>query len=50
VIYSIEGTQYVLATIGGAALTASEELGEIGAKVVAFKLGGKKLPAGPALK
>jgi glucose dehydrogenase len=50
VIYSIEGTQYVLATVGGAALTASEELGEIGAKVVAFKLGGKKLPAGPALK
>jgi alcohol dehydrogenase (cytochrome c) len=50
VIYSIEGTQYVLATIGGAALTASEELGEIGAKVIAFKLGGKQLPPGPALK
>jgi alcohol dehydrogenase (cytochrome c) len=50
VIYSIEGTQYVLATVGGAALTASEELGEIGAKVIAFKLGGKKLPAGPPLK
>jgi PQQ-dependent dehydrogenase (methanol/ethanol family) len=50
VIYSIEGTQYVLATIGGAALTASEELGEIGARVVAFKLGGKKLPTGPELK
>jgi PQQ-dependent dehydrogenase (methanol/ethanol family) len=50
VIYSIEGTQYVLATVGGAALTASEELGEIGAKVIAFKLGGKHLPPGPALK
>jgi glucose dehydrogenase len=50
VIYSIEGTQYVLATVGGAALTASEELGEIGARVVAFKLGGKKLPTGPELK
>jgi PQQ-dependent dehydrogenase (methanol/ethanol family) len=50
VIYSIEGQEYVLATIGGAALTASEELGEIGARVVAFKLGGKKLPPGPALK
>jgi glucose dehydrogenase len=49
VIYSIEGTQYVLATVGGAALTASEELGEIGARVVAFKLGGKKLPTGPPL-
>jgi len=50
VIYSIDGTQYVLATVGGAALTASEELGEIGARVIAFKLGGKKLPKGPELK
>jgi alcohol dehydrogenase (cytochrome c) len=50
VVYSIEGTQYVLATVGGAALTASEELGEIGARVVALKLGGKDLPTGPALK
>jgi alcohol dehydrogenase (cytochrome c) len=50
VIYSIDGTQYVLATVGGAALTASEELGEIGARVIAFKLGGKKLPTGPELK
>jgi glucose dehydrogenase len=50
VIYSIEGTQYVLATVGGAALTASEELGEIGARVIAFKLGGKQLPPGPSLK
>lgn len=50
VIYSIDGTEYVLATIGGAALTASEELGEIGARVVALKLGGKKLPSGPELK
>jgi alcohol dehydrogenase (cytochrome c) len=50
VIYSIDGTQYVLATVGGAALTASEELGEIGARVIAFKLGGKKLPTGPQLE
>jgi alcohol dehydrogenase (cytochrome c) len=50
VIYSIDGVEYVLATIGGAALTASEELGEIGARVVALKLGGKKLPTGPELK
>src|ERR1700760_1598821 len=50
VVYSIDGTEYVLVTIGGAALTASEELGEIGAKVVALKLGGKKLPPGPELK
>ncbi|HVV89474.1 MAG TPA: PQQ-binding-like beta-propeller repeat protein [Solirubrobacterales bacterium] len=50
VIYSIDGTEYVLATVGGAALTASEELGKIGARVVALKLGGKKLPTGPALE
>ncbi len=50
VVYSIDGTQYILVTIGGAALTASEELGEIGARVVALKLGGKQLPPGPALK
>jgi alcohol dehydrogenase (cytochrome c) len=50
VVYSIDGTQYILVTIGGAALTASEELGEIGARVVALKLSGKKLPPGPALK
>jgi alcohol dehydrogenase (cytochrome c) len=50
VVYSIDGTQYVLVTVGGAALTASEELGEIGARVVALKLGGKDLPTGPALK
>jgi glucose dehydrogenase len=50
VIYSIDGTEYVLATVGGAALTASEELGEIGARVVAFNLGGKKLPEGPELQ
>jgi glucose dehydrogenase len=50
VIYSIDGQEYVLATIGGAALTASEELGEIGAQVIALKLGGKKLPSGPQLE
>src|SRR6202012_3901153 len=50
VIYSIDGTEYVLVTVGGAALTASEELGEIGARVVALKLGGKQLPPGPRLK
>jgi alcohol dehydrogenase (cytochrome c) len=50
VVYSIDGQEYVLATVGGAALTASEELGEIGAKVVALKLGGKKLGSGPKLE
>jgi len=50
VVYTIDGTEYVLVTIGGAALTASEELGEIGARVVALKLGGRELPPGPELK
>jgi alcohol dehydrogenase (cytochrome c) len=50
IVYSIDGTQYVLVTVGGAALTASEELGEIGARVIALKLGGKKLQPGPELK
>ena len=49
VIYEIDGTEYVLATVGGAALSASEELGPIGARVIALKLGGKKLEPGPAL-
>jgi hypothetical protein len=31
-------------------LTAYEDLGEIGARVVALKLGGKELPLGLALK
>jgi alcohol dehydrogenase (cytochrome c) len=50
IVYSIDGTQYVLVTVGGAALTASEELGEIGARVIALKLGGKKVQPGPELK
>jgi alcohol dehydrogenase (cytochrome c) len=49
VIYTIDGTEYVLATVGGAALTASEELGQVGARVVALKLGGKPLDPGPDL-
>jgi alcohol dehydrogenase (cytochrome c) len=49
VIYSIKGQQYVLVTVGGAALTASEELGKIGARVVALKIGGKPLGSGTKL-
>jgi glucose dehydrogenase len=49
VIYEIDGTEYVLATVGGAALSASEELGPVGARVIALKLGGKKLETGPSL-
>jgi alcohol dehydrogenase (cytochrome c) len=49
VIYTIDGQEYVLATVGGAALTASEELGRVGARVIALKLGGKPLDRGPEL-
>jgi alcohol dehydrogenase (cytochrome c) len=44
VIYTIAGQEYVLAAVGGSALTASEELGSIGAKLVALKLHGSPLP------
>jgi alcohol dehydrogenase (cytochrome c) len=43
VIYTINGQEYVLAAIGGAALTASAKLGQIGAELVALKLGGSSL-------
>ncbi len=44
VIYTIDGQEYVLAAIGGSALTASQKLGPIGAKLVALKLNGSPLP------
>lgn len=50
VVYSIDNTEYVLCTIGGAALTAGEDTPGVGAKVVALKLGGKELVPGPALQ
>jgi alcohol dehydrogenase (cytochrome c) len=50
VVYSVDGTEYVLCTIGGAALTASEKIAGPGANVVALKLGGEELPTGPGLK
>jgi alcohol dehydrogenase (cytochrome c) len=40
VIYTIAGKEYVLVALGGSALTASQKLGPIGAKLVALKLGG----------
>jgi PQQ-dependent dehydrogenase (methanol/ethanol family) len=40
VIYTVDGQEYVLAALGGSALTASEKLGPIGAELVALKLGG----------
>jgi PQQ-dependent dehydrogenase (methanol/ethanol family) len=50
VVYTIDGTEYVLCTIGAAPLTPTEETAGAGAKVVALKLGGKGLPTGPGLK
>jgi alcohol dehydrogenase (cytochrome c) len=44
VIYTIDGQEYLLAALGGAALTASEKLGPIGAEIVALKIGGRALP------
>ena len=38
IVYEINGREYLLAAIGGGALTASEHLGPIGARVVAFAL------------
>jgi glucose dehydrogenase len=45
VIYTIDGQEYVLAALGGSALTASEKLGPIGAELVALKLGGSPVSA-----
>jgi alcohol dehydrogenase (cytochrome c)/methanol dehydrogenase (cytochrome c) subunit 1 len=38
IVYELGGREYVVAAIGGGALTASEHLGPIGARVVAFAL------------
>lgn len=43
VIYAIDGTEYIAAVIGGSALTASLHLGNVGARVVVLKLGGKRI-------
>jgi glucose dehydrogenase len=45
-IYSVNGQEYVLASIGGSALTLGLHLGAVGAKLVALKLGGSHLPGG----
>jgi glucose dehydrogenase len=44
VIYTVAGQEYVLAAIGGSALTASSKLGPIGARLVALKLNGSAVP------
>jgi len=38
IVYELNGREYVVAAVGGGALTASEHLGPIGARVVAFAL------------
>jgi alcohol dehydrogenase (cytochrome c) len=40
IVYSIDGTEYLAAAIGGSATTAASHLGPIGAKLVVLKLGG----------
>lgn len=50
VVYSVDGTEYVLCTIGGEELAPGERVGGAGAKVVALKLGGEELTTGPGLK
>jgi PQQ-dependent dehydrogenase (methanol/ethanol family) len=45
VVYTVAGQEYVLAAIGGSALTASSKLGPIGAKLVALKLNGTPVPS-----
>jgi PQQ-dependent dehydrogenase (methanol/ethanol family) len=48
VVYTIKGVQYVAVAIGGSGLTSSNDFGPIGARIVALKLGGKKIvPAKP---
>lgn len=43
IVYAINHTEYVAAAIGGSALTASLSLGNVGARVVVLKLGGKRI-------
>jgi alcohol dehydrogenase (cytochrome c) len=38
IVYQINGREYILAAIGGGALTAAEHLGPIGARIVAYAL------------
>jgi alcohol dehydrogenase (cytochrome c) len=45
VIYTIGGKEYLLAAVGGSALTASQNLGPIGARLVSLTLGGSPLPS-----
>jgi alcohol dehydrogenase (cytochrome c) len=46
IIYTVNGTEYIAAAIGGSATTASNKLGPTGAKIVVLKLGGSTLSAG----
>jgi len=38
IVYQSKGREYIVAAVGGGALTASEHLGPIGARIVAFAL------------
>lgn len=43
IVYTIGKTEYVAAAIGGSATTAASSLGQTGAELVVFKLGGKPI-------
>ena len=43
IVYSIDGTEYLAAAIGGSATSAASHLGPIGAKLVVLKLGGSPI-------
>ena len=45
IVYTIRGTEYVAAAIGGSATTAANHLGPTGARLDVFKLGGKGIGA-----
>jgi alcohol dehydrogenase (cytochrome c) len=46
IVYTVGGTEYVAAAVGGSATTASNHLGPTGARIVVLKLGGTPVPAG----
>ena len=43
-IYTVDGQEYVLGSIGGSALTLGLQFGPVGSELVALKLGGSPLP------
>jgi alcohol dehydrogenase (cytochrome c) len=46
IVYTVGGTEYLAAAIGGSATTAANHLGPTGARLVVLKLGGTPITAG----